>query len=44
MFTARVAPETAETIIAEAQRLDLSRGAFIDELVAVHVRRRKRNS
>ena len=42
MFAARVAPETADSIIAEADRREVSRGALLDEIVAAFFRRKRK--
>ena len=42
MFGTRVAPETADAIIAEADRREVSRGSLLDEIVAAFFRRKRK--
>lgn len=39
-IAARVAPETAHAIVAEAERRGVSRGALLDEIVATYLKRK----
>lgn len=41
MFTARVAPATADAIANEATLREISRGVLLDEIVAKYFRKRK---
>ena len=43
MFTARVAPATSDTIAAEADRREISRGVLLDEIIARTLLRKRRS-